>query len=130
MKESYLEKKIYYHDTDCGGVVYYGNYLEYLEEARTEFFLSLGINLKELMERDVYFVVSRVEIDYKSPARYQDIIRVSTVIEKKGFSSLHFSQRILRGDREVVQARTVLVCVNSAFRPVRIPPEVMARIDI
>lgn len=121
MKESYLEKKIYYHDTDCGGVVYYANYLKHLEEARTEFFLDLGIDLRELMEKGIYFVVSSVEIDYKSPARYQDLIRIKTEIEKKGFSTLHFLQKVFKDEKVLVEARTILVCVNSEFRPIRIP---------
>lgn len=120
-KEQYLEKKIYYHDTDCGGVVYYANYLKHLEEARTEFFLSLGVDLKELMDKGIYFVVSRVEIEYRSPARYQDIIRIVTGIERGSFSSVKFYQNILRGEKLLVVARTVLICVNSEFRPIRIP---------
>lgn len=121
MKESYLEKKIYYHDTDCGGVVYYANYLKHLEEARTEFFSDLGIDLRELMEKGIYFVVSRVEVDYKSPANYQDLIRVATRIEKIGFSALHFFQRIFKDEKVLVEARTILVCVNNELRPIRIP---------
>lgn len=121
MKESYLEKKIYYHDTDCGGVVYYANYLKHLEEARTEFFLDLGIDLRDLMEKGIYFVVSRVEIDYKSPAKYQDLIRLETTIEKIGFSALHFFQKIFKDEKVLVEARTILVCVNNELRPIRIP---------
>ncbi|MFN3396034.1 MAG: YbgC/FadM family acyl-CoA thioesterase [Thermodesulfovibrionales bacterium] len=121
MKESYLEKKIYYHDTDCGGVVYYANYLKHLEETRTEFFLDLGIDLRELMEKGIYFVVSRVEMDYKSPAKYQDLIRVATRIEKIGFSTLHFFQKIFKDEKVLVEARTILVCVNNELRPIRIP---------
>lgn len=121
MKESYLEKKIYYHDTDCGGVVYYANYLKHLEEARTEFFSDRGIDLKELVDKGIFFVVSSVEIDYKAPARYQDIIRIETGIEKIGLSTLHFFQRIFKEEKILVEARTILVCVNSEFRPIRIP---------
>jgi acyl-CoA thioester hydrolase len=62
MEKFYLEKKIYYHDTDCGGVVYYANYLKYLEEGRTEFCVSNGIDIKGLAEKSVYFVVARTEI--------------------------------------------------------------------
>lgn len=127
MKEHYLEKKIYYHDTDCGGVVYYANYLKHLEEARTEFFSSLGVDLKGLMDKGIYFVVSRVEIEYKSPARYQDIIGITTVIEKAGSSTLHFSQKISKQERILVVAKTVLVCVNSGFRPIRIPFDIPLR---
>ncbi len=124
-EEVFLEKKIYYHDTDCAGVVYYANYLKYLEEARTEFFLSKGLNLRALMTDGIYFVVSRVEIDYKSPARYQDLIRINTVLEKAGFSTLHFFQRVFKEDRILVEARTTLVCVNSQLRPIRIPARVL-----
>lgn len=121
MKGSYLEKRIYYHDTDCGGVVYYANYLKHLEEARTEFFSDIGIDLKELMDKGIYFVVSRVEIDYLAPARYRDLIRIQTGIDKLGYSTLHFLQRIYREDKTLIEARTILVCVNSEFRPIRIP---------
>lgn len=124
MREHYLDKRIYYHDTDCGGVVYYANYLKYLEEARTEFFSDLGIELRKLMDKDIYFVVARVEIEYRSPARYQDIIRIATVIEKTGFSTIYFLQKILAGERLLVLARTILVCVNHEFRPIRIPGEI------
>ncbi|HPP13356.1 MAG TPA: hotdog domain-containing protein, partial [bacterium] len=62
-----LNKTVYYHDTDAGGVVYYASYLKHLEEARTEFFRSLGIDLKKLAQQDTYFVVARIEVDFKAP---------------------------------------------------------------
>lgn len=57
----YMTKRIYYHDTDCGGIVYYANYLKYLEEARTKYFLSMGIDLQKLSNRGIWFAVARVE---------------------------------------------------------------------
>ena len=74
MAEFQIKKTIYYHDTDSGGVVYYANYLKYLEEARTEYFRSKFQELKTLAERGVLFVVARVEIDYRSPAKYGGIL--------------------------------------------------------
>ncbi|MFA6281569.1 MAG: YbgC/FadM family acyl-CoA thioesterase, partial [Candidatus Omnitrophota bacterium] len=73
-----MQKRIYYHDTDCGGVVYYANYLKYLEEARTEYMRERGLDLKELAGTGLLFVVKKVEIEYKSPARYADLLEIST----------------------------------------------------
>ena len=69
-----MDVKIYYEDTDCGGVVYYANYLRYMERARTEYLASRGYAVKKLMDEGTIFMVLRVEIDYRSPARYGDTI--------------------------------------------------------
>ncbi|HXX57795.1 MAG TPA: YbgC/FadM family acyl-CoA thioesterase [Thermodesulfovibrionales bacterium] len=124
MDEVSFEKRIYYHDTDCGGVVYYANYLKHLEEARTEFFSGRGVDLKKMAENGTFFVVARVEIEYKSPAQYQDILRILTRAEKVRATALRFSQRILKNDVTVVEAKTVLVCVDRNFRPRPLPEEV------
>jgi acyl-CoA thioester hydrolase len=124
MDDFYIEKKMYYHDTDCGGVVYYANYLKYLEEARTEYLLVRGIRLPELAERNVWFVVGRVEIDYKAPARYQERLKVSARVEEVKLSTLRFFQEITKGDATVAKATTTLVCVGKDFRPIRVPEEV------
>jgi acyl-CoA thioester hydrolase len=124
MDAGYLEKKIYYHDTDCGGVVYYANYLKYLEEARTEFLSLRGIDLKSLSERGIFFVVARVEIDYKSPARYQDTIRIFTGIEKVRPVALQFSQEILKDNAPVAESKTTLVCIGRDFKPMPLPEEI------
>lgn len=124
MDDFYIEKKIYYHDTDCGGVVYYANYLKYLEEARTEYLLTKGIELPKLAERNIWFVVARVEIDYKSPARYQDKIRIFTKVEDAKFSTIKFFQEIKKDNVIVVKANTTLVCVGKDFKPILLPEEV------
>lgn len=124
MEDFFVDKKIYYHDTDCGGVVYYANYLKYLEEARTEYLLVRGIRLPELAERNVWFVVGRVEIDYKAPARYQERLKVSARVEEVKLSTLRFFQEITKGDATVAKATTTLVCVGKDFRPIRVPEEV------
>jgi tol-pal system-associated acyl-CoA thioesterase len=124
MKDFLIEKRIYYHDTDAGGVVYYANYLKYLEESRTEHFLNQGINLKELAERDLWFVVARVNVSYKSPAYYQDTIKITSAIETIKLSSVQFHQQIFRGHTLLVEAKTTLVSVNKNFKPKPIPNEV------
>jgi acyl-CoA thioester hydrolase len=128
MEDFYIEKKIYYHDTDCGGVVYYANYLKYLEEARTEFLLIKGIELPKLAEQDVMFVVGRVEIDYKAPARYQDRIRVSSSVEEIKLSAIRFYQEVSRNGTLLAKATTTLVCVGGDFKPKRLPEEVKERL--
>jgi len=118
-----MKKKIYYHDTDCGGVVYYGNYLKYLEEARTEFMEEHGISIKDLAEKDdIYFVVIRAEIDYKSPARYGDLIKIETKINHLGKASIEFGYEIMKKDGAVIlKAITVMGCVGKDMKPKRIP---------
>jgi acyl-CoA thioester hydrolase len=118
-------KKIYYHDTDSGGVVYYANYLKYLEEARTEYMRQNGLDLKELAEKGCLFVVKRVDIEYKSPARYADTLEITSQITKMRNVSLEFYQEVKRDGRVLVAANTTLVCVDNAFRPSAIPQEII-----
>ena len=119
-----LTKKIYYHDTDCGGVVYYANYLKYFEEARTEFLLVKGIEIAKLAKNNTWFVVASVEISYKAAAHYADELTVLTEIIKKKNASLEFKQEIKKNDQLLVSALTKLVCVSSDFKPKAIPQEV------
>jgi acyl-CoA thioester hydrolase len=124
MKDFYIERKIYYYDTDCGGVVYYANYLKHLEEGRNEFCLSKGVNLKELMLRGIEFPVVHVEVDYKSPAAYGDIIRIFTRLDKIGNSSLHFSQEIKKDNVILIKSKTVWACVGRSLLPQAVPEDI------
>jgi len=129
MEDFYTEKKIYYHDTDCGGVVYYANYLKHLEEARTEYLLSKGISLQEMAEKDIWFVVAKVEIEYKSPARYQDTLKILTRIEKTKIATMKIFQKIMKDNTIVVEAYTTLVCVGKDFKPKPLPEEIKKSLD-
>ena len=124
MKDFYIEDKIYYHDTDCGGVVYYANYLKHLEEARTEYFSSRGIDLKKLANKNIWFVVSKVEINYKIPAKYQDIIKLYVKVNNIKSASIEFYQEIKRENILLVQSKTILVCVGTDSKPIAIPEEI------
>ena len=122
--------KVYYEDTDAGGVVYYANYLRYLERARTEWLRQLGFEQDRLM-RDVgiVFAVRHVEIDYRSPARLDDALVVEAQIAELGKASLLFRQRLLRDDAVLSTATVKVVCLNhKTFRPVAIPTTVRDRI--
>lgn len=117
-----MEIKIYYHHTDCGGVVYYAKYLEFLEEARTEFFADKGILVKELFKRGILFMVARQEIDYKLPAFYGDTLRIDTRVNEVGRAKLEFAYEIKNQNSQIIcTAKTVMVCVDNGFKPQAIP---------
>jgi acyl-CoA thioester hydrolase len=120
-----MRKKIYYHDTDCGGVVYYANYLKYFEEGRTEYMRERGFELKELADKGFLFVVKKVDIEYKAPARYADTLEITTKITQVRNVSLEFLQEVKREDKALVLASTVLVCIDANFRPTPIPQELI-----
>ncbi|MCX8069066.1 MAG: acyl-CoA thioesterase [Thermodesulfovibrionales bacterium] len=117
-------RKIYYHDTDCGGVVYYANYLKYMEEARTEALLQKGISLKELALRGLGFVVRKVNIEYKHPAQYQDEISIITDIVKAKLSLIQLNQSIYKENLLLVHAETSIVLVDKDLKPVSIPQDI------
>ncbi len=123
-----IEKKIYYHDTDCGGVVYYANYLKHLEEARTEYFRKQNLELKELIRKGILFVVRKVVVEYKYPARYGDILKIYTAIEKIGNITIDFFHRIENKEKVVLEGSIQLVCVNDNMRPQIIPSWIRERL--
>lgn len=124
------KRKIYYHDTDCGGVVYYGNYLKFLEEARTDLFEQLGLSVKDLAEKeDVLFVVARQEIDYKSPAVYGQVLDVKTWVEEIGRVKIWFGYEIKDPEgKVVVAARTLMVCVDPLIKKKRVPEHIAKKL--
>jgi len=123
--------RVYYEDTDAGGVVYYANYLKYLERARSEALRRLGVDQMALMrDSAIAFAVRRVEIDYLQPARLDDELTVEVVVESISRVSMTFRQRILRGpDVLLASALAQVVCVNTdRFRPTGIPVELLEKI--
>lgn len=120
-----MQVKIYYHHTDSGGVVYYANYLKFLEEARSDFLAGKGISIKALAERNILFVVARQEIDYLRPAFYADTLTINTRISKVTGVRIEFEYEIENQDNQVIaKAKTILVCVGKDFKPRAIPEEV------
>jgi len=120
-----MQVKIYYHHTDCGGVVYYANYLKFLEEARTEFLAEKGVLVKELVQKGTLFVVARQEIDYKLPAFYGDILNIDTRISEIGKARVEFDYEIRNQNKQIVStAKTILVFVDKNLKPKIIPEEI------
>ena len=124
--------RVYYEDTDSGGVVYYANYLRFLERARTEWLRASGFE-QTALKRDykVIFVVRSLSIEYLKPAGFNDELDISVELEQLGAGQMRLVQCVTRGGGEIVTARVRIACVNTAtFRPVRIPGPVLARMGI
>ncbi|MCH8096503.1 MAG: tol-pal system-associated acyl-CoA thioesterase [Proteobacteria bacterium] len=118
--------RVYYEDTDAGGVVYYANYLKFAERARTEMLRDLGVDPPAPAAREgVAFAVSRLEVDYLAPARLDDELTVQTRIIKLFAATLEAEQIISRGATECARLIVRLACVNRAGRPVRLPERIL-----
>src|SRR5579885_349697 len=89
-----MDIRIYYEDTDCGGVVYYGNYLKYFERGRTEYLETRGISIRALLDEGTQFVVIHAELTYRSPSRYGETLQIDTWISKRTKASLTMSHVI------------------------------------
>jgi acyl-CoA thioester hydrolase len=124
--------RVYYEDTDAAGVVYYANYLKFMERARTEWLAALGFPLVAFeREHGVVFVVHRCEIDFHQPARLNDALDVSVEPVKVGASTLKARQQVLRGDRALTSAVVTLACLDAAkWRPVRMPAALVKTLEI
>ncbi|HZI83217.1 MAG TPA: tol-pal system-associated acyl-CoA thioesterase [Casimicrobiaceae bacterium] len=123
--------RVYYEDTDAAGVVYYANYLRFLERARTEWLASLGITLTGLeREHGVVFVVHRLEIEYQQPARLYDPLEVTVHPIEIGKSRLVAAQDVLREGLALVRSTVTLACLRrEGWRPARIPADVVERME-
>ena len=121
-----MQVRVYYEDTDCGGVVYYANYLRYFERARTEFFREHGMEVADFAAAGTVFLVAHVDIRFLSPARYNDLLRIETRIAGAGGASFTFHHRVLLEGpgRVVAEGRVKMVCVDSGQKPKRLPSEV------
>jgi acyl-CoA thioester hydrolase len=120
-----MQQRIYYHHTDCGGVVYYANYLNFLEEARTEYFAQKNASIKQLADSGTMFVVARQEIDYKLPAVYGDQLDIQTQIGAVSGVRIEFFHEIYNQNKQIiVKAKTILVCVGKNLKPKAIPEEI------
>lgn len=123
--------RVYYEDTDAAGVVYYANYLKFMERARTEWLSSLGFELAALGEAaGVAFVVHRLEIDYRSPARLGDRLAATLTLRELTRVRMVMWQQVLRGEQAIADARVTLACVDRAnWRPARIPGNLFERLE-
>ena len=114
--------KVYYEDTDSGGVVYYANYLKFLERARSEAIYSMGLTNKKLLnDHGTIIIVKSCKIDYKSPAKFEDSLEIISKIKTISKSSFTMDQMIKRKEEIISESEIVLVTVNTEGKPIRIP---------
>ena len=123
MPSEFIHKvKVYYEDTDSGGVVYYSNYLKFLERARTEMINSFGLSNKKLLEEHKTLVIVRsCNIDYLSPSKLEDTLQIYSSIESFNKASFVIIQNIKKDDNLIVKAKLKLVTVNQEGKPTKIP---------
>lgn len=120
--------RIYYEDTDAGGIVYYANYLKYAERARTEFLRHLGINQEDMLKsKGMGFVVRDCHISYKSPAKLDDALNITCKITEIKGVSLKMEQKLYRNDTVLSEIEITLVFLSlPAMRPTKIPAEILS----
>lgn len=113
--------RVYYEDTDAGGIMYHGNYINFCERARTEYINSKGLSNQEMHARNILTVVRHLEAHYFAPAFLEDQVTVQTEVAEIKNSSFILKQTIFRGEDTLFMMHVVLVCINSDKRPIRIP---------
>src|SRR5437867_12646276 len=123
--------RVYWEDTDAGGVVFYANYLKFFERARTEWLRAAGVGQQALSEtHGVMFVVKSTAVDYHAPARLDDLLTVTVVVEKLGRASVQFLQQAWRGEQLLSSGRIKFGCVDvKSLRPSPIPDEVATKLE-
>lgn len=126
-----MDVRIYYEDTDAGGLVYHANYIKFFERARTEYFRQNGFFVAELASNGFLFPVVRLEVDFKSPALHDDLISVITYPIRVGGSSITLRQKIFRkcDDKLLVDGLVTLACITPKMKATRIPLEIRQMLE-
>ena len=124
MIKTHTNLRVRYGETDQMGIVYYGNYADYLEQGRTEWLRSLGFSYKFMEENNIHLPVINLNIDYKKPALYDDVLKITTTLKKKPSVKIEFYYEIHNQDDQLfLTASTTLVFVNSTTKKLRKAPE-------
>ena len=125
-----MKRRIYYYDTDTSGAVYHANYLKYLEETRSEYLEERGLTVKGLLERGVGFAVRRIEMEYKAPALYGDVLDIKARVKEFTPYRIVFTYDIHNQDGRLIgRAETDLVCVGRDLRLIELPEEIKAALE-
>lgn len=126
-----LTVRIYFEDTDAGGIVYHANYLKYMERARTEWLREIGFEQDSLLEQSIAFVVKQLNINYIAPAKFNQLLSIHTQIVKLNRASMVFKQTITNQDNKLITAADVTVaCVQlQTGKPSRIPAQILGEIS-
>jgi acyl-CoA thioester hydrolase len=127
LPEFHWSARVYWEDTDAGGVVYHAGYVRFLERARTEWLRSFGVGQRARMEAGgPLFAVRRMSLDFHAPARLDDLLRLTLSVARLRGASIDFLQRVLHADGTLlVSAEVQVVCIDAGFRPVRLPNDLL-----
>ena len=122
--------RVYYEDTDLAGIVYYANYLKFIERARSEWVRGLGVDQTRLRaEQGIVFAVRRVEADYLRPAKFEDDLMVTTELLTIGGARIELRQEVMRGEERLFTALVVRVCLQDSGHPARVPADIRAALQ-
>tara|TARA_B100000530_G_scaffold336199_1_gene290237 strand:- start:12 stop:404 length:393 start_codon:yes stop_codon:yes gene_type:complete len=125
MKHHSMNIRVYYEDTDLGGVVYYANYLRFIERARSEWIRDLGIDqIKMRNEEEAIFVVTKIKADYLSPAHFDDILTVDTRIKVVSPVRAYFYQNIFREEKVIFRSEVCVTCTSNSGKVLRLPEKI------
>jgi acyl-CoA thioester hydrolase len=117
-----LPVRVYYEDTDMAGIVYYANYLRYIERGRSEWVRAVGLDQNHMKDVEgIVFAVRRVEADYLAPARLDDLLEVATWVAEKRPARMVMGQEVRRDGQLLFRAMVTVVCMSTTGRPVRLP---------
>ena len=131
MEEFKYKVKVFYEDTDAGGVVYYANYLKFFERARTEVITEIGWSNKKLLDKfGVLIIVKSCNIDYKKPAKLEDQLEIKSIISSISNTSFKMTQKAFKDDELMTSSEIHLVVVDKNGKPTRIPDELRQKIKI
>ena len=126
-----FKTKVYYEDTDSGGVVYYANYLKFIERARTNLIQELGYSLKLLSDKyDCHFVVKNIECNYIQSAKLEDELSIQTKFIEIKKASFKLEQIIYRDDKAIFESEVLMVNINSKGKPLKIPDSLISVINV
>ncbi|ARU93420.1 tol-pal system-associated acyl-CoA thioesterase [Tatumella citrea] len=120
--------RVYYEDTDAGGVVYHASYIAFYERARTEMLRQCGFTQQELLEQQVAFVVRRMTVDYIAAARLDDLLQIESEVSDLGRATMTFRQRMLNSEGKLInEAEVLIACINThRMKPIALPKSIVA----
>lgn len=124
-----LKVRVFYEDTDMAGIVYYANYLKYIERARSTMVREAGISQGQMKDEGLVFAVYHVDATYKRPAKLDDALTIATKVQHLSAVKMLFLQDVLRGDEVLFTSKVTVICMTTAGRPVRLPAEFRAKMQ-
>jgi acyl-CoA thioester hydrolase len=122
--------RVYYEDTDLAGIVYYANYLKFIERGRSEWVRDCGVDQGALRaDQGIVFAVRKVDADYLKPAKFDDLLQVTTELVALGGASITLRQEVWRGEERLFTAHVVMVCLHETGKPARLSPHIRAALQ-